>query len=90
MVRIRFTSLLGDRIGGITSVDVAATTVRAALRALTDQYPKLARLVWSEENVANPMMAFFLNGQLLSAGQLEAAVSSGDQIEIVPAVSGGS
>jgi molybdopterin converting factor small subunit len=89
MVRIRFTSLLADRIGGINSVEVAATSVRAALRALTDKYPKVARLVWSEENVVNPMMAIFLNNQLLDAGHLDVAVNTGDQIEIIPAVSGG-
>jgi molybdopterin converting factor small subunit len=89
MVRIRFTGLLADRIGGINSVEVAAATVESALRALTGQYPKLTRLVWSGENVVNPMMAIFLNGQLLGAAQLGAAVKAGDQIEIVPAVSGG-
>jgi len=89
MVRIRFTSLLGQRIGGISSVEVPAATVAAALRALTDRYPAVTRLVWSEENVLNPVMAVFLNDQLLAATELNVAVKPGDQIDIVPAVSGG-
>jgi len=89
MVRIRFTSLLGQRMGGISSVEVAAETVASALRALTDRYPAVTRLVWSEENVLNPMMAVFLNNRLLAAAELDAAVKGGDEIEIVPAVSGG-
>jgi molybdopterin converting factor small subunit len=89
MVRIRFTGTLASRIGGITAVEVAAPTVGAALRALTDRYPALTRLVWLDETAINPMMAVFLNNQLLDAGQLGTAVNSGDQIEIVPAVSGG-
>ena len=89
MVCIRFTSLLGQRIGGLTSVEVSATTVESALHAFTDQYPAVTRLVWSEKNVVNPMMALFLNDKLLEHGELSATVKAGDQIEIVPAVSGG-
>jgi molybdopterin converting factor small subunit len=89
MVRIRFTTFLGERIGGISSVEVSATTVGSALRALTDRYPELARLVWTGEDVINPMMAVFLNDQLVEAGQLGTAVKAGDEIDLLAAVSGG-
>jgi molybdopterin converting factor small subunit len=89
MVRIRFTTFLGERIGGISSVEVSATTVGSALRALTDRYPELARLVWTGEDVINPMMAVFLNDQLVEAGQLGTAVKTGDEIDLLAAVSGG-
>ena len=90
MTRVRFTALLGQRIGGgISFVDVPAATVAGALRALTDQYPAVTRLVWAEENVLNPMMAVFLNDHLLTENELNAAVNPGDQIDIVQAVSGG-
>jgi len=89
MVRIRFTTFLGERIGGISSVEVSATTVGSALRALTDRYPELARLVWTGEDVINPMMAVFLNDQLVEAGQLGTAVKAGDEIDLLAEVSGG-
>jgi molybdopterin converting factor small subunit len=89
MVRIRFTTFLGERIGGISSVEVSATTVGSALRALTDRYPELARLVWTGEDVINPMMAVFLNDQLVEPGQLGTAVKTGDEIDLLAAVSGG-
>ncbi|MGD0976040.1 MAG: MoaD/ThiS family protein [Candidatus Korobacteraceae bacterium] len=89
MVRIRFTTFLGERIGGISSVEVSATTVGSALRALTDRYPELARLVWTGEDVINPMMAVFLNDQLVEAGQLGTSVKTGDEIDLLAAVSGG-
>ena len=89
MVRIRFTTFLGERIGGISSVEVSATTVGSALRALTDRYPELARLVWTGEDVINPMMAVFLNDQLVEPGQLGTALKPGDEIDLLAAVSGG-
>jgi len=89
MVRIRFTTFLGERIGGISSVEVSATTVGLALRALTGRYPELARLIWTGEEVINPMIAVFLNDQLIEAGQLSASVKPGDEIDLLAAVSGG-
>jgi molybdopterin converting factor small subunit len=89
MVLIRFTTLLSERIGGISSVEVSATTVGSALRALTNRYPELARLIWVREDVLNPVMAVFLNDQLVEPGQLGASVKPGDEIEVLAAVSGG-
>ena len=89
MVRIRFTTFFGERIGGISSVEVSATTVGLALRALTDRYPELARLLWIGEDAINPMMAVFLNDQLVEPGKLGTAVKPGDEIDLLAAVSGG-
>jgi molybdopterin converting factor small subunit len=89
MVRIRFTTFLSERIGDISSVEVSATTVGSALRALTDRYPELVRLVWTGEDVANPMMAVFLNDQLIEPGQLGTSLKPGDEIDLLAAVSGG-
>jgi molybdopterin converting factor small subunit len=90
MVQIRLASVLQERIGEISSVDVSADTVSAALRVLTDKYPQLMRLIWvGEVGVANPMLAIFLNDELIGPHQLENPVSPGDQIEILLAVAGG-
>jgi molybdopterin converting factor small subunit len=89
MVRIRFTGFIGERIGGISSVEVSAPTVGSALRALTDRYPELARLIWIGDDIINPMMAVFLNDQLIEAGQLGTSLKPGDGIDLLVAVSGG-
>ena len=89
MVRIRLTSFFAERIGGINSVELSAATVESALRALTDQYPELMRLVWRGEDVINPMIAVFLNDKILAPSQLGASLTEGDQIDIIAAVSGG-
>ena len=70
-------------------MEVSATTVGAALRALTDRYPELARLVWIKEDTVSPMLAVFLNDQLIEPGRMGTSVKPGDQIDLLAAVSGG-
>jgi molybdopterin converting factor small subunit len=91
MVQIHLASFLQERIGGITSVEVSADTVSGALLALTDMYPQLVRMIWAgEQGVASPMMAVFLNNELVEPLRLQAStVKPGDRIEVLIAVSGG-
>ena len=89
MPRIRFTNLFAERIGGVNSVDVAATTVDSALRALTDRHPPLTPLVWAKDGALNPVMVVFLNDRQLGADEIRSSVDAGDQIDIVSAVEGG-
>jgi len=89
MVRIRFTTLFAERIGGISSVEVPATTVESALRALTDRHPQLTPLVWTRGGSLNLVMVLFLNDRQLAPHEVAAAVKPGDEIDIVPALEGG-
>jgi molybdopterin converting factor small subunit len=89
MPRIRFTTLFAERIGGVSAVDVPATTVEAALHALTDRHGELRPLVWTKAGALNPVMVVFLNDRQLTAGEIGTAVAPGDQIDIVPALEGG-
>lgn len=88
-VRIRFTMLFAERIGGITSVEVTALSVEAALHALTARHPELNPLVWTGGGKINPLMVVFLNDQQLTADELSTIVKDGDEIDIVPALEGG-
>lgn len=89
MTRIRFTNLLAERIGGIHAAEVSAATVESALHMLTERYPELKRLLWTDEGTVNPVMAIFLNDRQLGAHEFAAAVEADDEIDIVPAVEGG-
>jgi ThiS family len=89
MPHIRFTNLFAERIGGISSVDVPAATVEAALRALTDRHPDLTTLVWAKDGTLNPVMVVFLNDHQLAAAEIGTAVGPVDEIDIVPALEGG-
>ena len=89
MPRIRFTNLFAERIGGVSNVDVSASTVASALRALTDRHPNLTPLVWAKDGALNPVMVVFLNDHQLAAAEMGTAVAAGDEIDIVPALEGG-
>lgn len=89
MTCIRLHALFAERIGGVGSVQVEAAQAESALRALTDRYPELTRLVWLSEGVVNPVMAVFVNDRQVRGEELSARLGPGDQIEIIPAISGG-
>ena len=88
-VQVRLPALFADRIDGVGTVEVAATTVAGALRALTDHHAELASLVWTAEGALNPVMVLFLNDRQLAGGGLSETVQAGDQLEIIPAIEGG-
>ena len=87
--RVRFPAFFADRIGGVSTVEVSATTVQDALRAVSNRYRELAPLVFTANGAVNPMMVVFLNDTQLSVEQLQSPIKSGDEIQIVPAIEGG-
>ena len=76
-VRIRLPALFADRIDGDSTVEVTATTVETALRALTDEHPALATLVWTAGGALNPVMVLFLNNRQLPRGDIEGHPAAG-------------
>ena len=88
-VRIRLPALFADRIDGVSTVEVTATTVEGALRALTDRHATLATLVWTAGGAINPVMVLFLNDRQLTSGGIADTLHGGDQLEIIPAIGGG-
>ena len=88
-VRIRLPALFADRIDGVSTVEVAATTVEDALRALTDKHAALATLVWTAGDALNPVMVLFLNNRQLAGDRIGQILHAGDQLEIIPAIEGG-
>ena len=88
-VRVRLPSLFADRIDGVSTVEVTATTVTDALRALTNRHAELTTLVWTGDGALNPLVILFLNDRQLPRSGIDETVRSGDQLEIIPAIEGG-
>ncbi len=89
MIRVRLPALFADRIDGVSTVEVGATTVAGALRALTDRHAELTSLVWTGDGALNPLVILFLNDRQLPRSGVDETVRSGDQLEIIPAIEGG-
>ncbi len=88
-VRIGLPALFADRIDGVSTVEVTATTVEGALRALTDRHAALTTLVWTGGGALNPVMVLFLNDRQLTGTRITHTLHSGDHLEIIPAIEGG-
>ena len=89
-VRVRLPALFADRIDGVDTVEVTATTVEEALRALTQRHAELATLVWTAAGTLNPVMVLFLNDRQLAGDAIAQPLHAGDHLEILPAIEGGS
>ncbi len=89
-VTIHVPTPLRSYAGGQTEVEVEATTVGGALRALTGQYPSLSRHLYTEAGALRSFVNVFVNDTNARELSGEAtAVAPGDSLMIIPAIAGG-
>ncbi len=72
--------------GGAEQVEVPGATVGEALRQLERTHPRLAGWVLDERGALRPHVSLFRNDEQAAP---ESPVAAGDQVHIVPAISGG-
>ena len=72
-----------------SSIEVTAPTVRAALTELTERYPEIRDVLFDRSGAVRPTHLVALNGEALTAEELDRASEDEDRIDIVTAVSGG-
>ena len=81
--------LRGDS-GGAAELSLSAASVRAALEKLADEHPRLYRSVCDETGAVRRHVNLFVNHSFLHPREgLDTALSPGDVLTIMPAVSGG-
>ena len=86
MPRLILTGSICERVGGLSSVEVAGDTAAAAIRALEDAYPALRGWVVDEQGMLRRHVRVFLRQ---GAIPLETPVGANDELHIVAAISGG-
>ena len=86
MATVVLRSPLRDLAGGRSSVEVDGGSVGEVLGRLEGEYPRLVGWVRDEHGHIREHVNVFLNGERAAAGQ---AVSPGDQLHVIPAISGG-
>lgn len=90
MPSIRIPSALRTLTGGDSDVDVAASTVRAALAELDKRHPGIAARVLDGEGAVKPFIRIFVGSEDIGAlSGLDTPVTDRDEIAIVPAIAGG-
>ncbi len=81
---------LRDGCGGASELSLSAANMRSALEELERRYPALYRGVCDETGTVRRHVNIFVNtSNIRDREGLDTALSSGDVVTILPAVSGG-
>jgi sulfur-carrier protein len=72
--------------GGSAELQVDGATVHELLRGLEAQHPSMTGWILDERGVIRRHINVFVNGERSRA---ETAVGSGDRVEVLPAITGG-
>jgi len=89
-VKVHVPGALRPYCGGERQLEVAAATVRAALEELEKGHPALHRCICDETGAVRRHVNLFVNtSHVRDLSGLETPLSPGDEIAIIPAVSGG-
>lgn len=81
---------LRDSCAGASKLQIEATTVRNLLETLERLYPALHRSVCDDTGAVRRHINIFVNTQhMRDRSGLDTSLASGDEVTILPAVSGG-
>lgn len=70
-------------------VEVDGATVEESLGGLCRAYPDLRPVLFDADGLPRRAHRFFLNGELLTIGDLTTPVSQSDSVEVLTAIAGG-
>jgi molybdopterin synthase sulfur carrier subunit len=77
---------LKDLAGGNHRLEVDGTTVGEVLRTLESLWPKTTGWILDEHGAVRRHVNVFLNGEQVDA---KATVDAGDQLQVLPSITGG-
>jgi len=86
-IRVHIPASLRKLTGGVSDVEVDATSVREVVQKLDERFPSIGERLM-ESNRLKQGVAVAVNSRLCAAG-LSAAVPPGAEVQFVPALAGG-
>ncbi len=91
MVTIKIPLIWRSACRGEPVVLVQAGSLFRALQAAVEQYPLLETYLFMPTGEVNPVLNFFINQEHVRyKGGLQAPVEEGDEIHVIPMITGGS
>ena len=87
MIRVLVPSPLFSYTGGQKVVEAEGESLAGLLRVLDARYPGMRHRIVDEQDCIRKHIRFFVNGEM--AERLDRTVSTGDEVMIVAALSGG-
>ncbi len=89
-VTVLIPTALRPQVGGQESIDLEGSSVKQVLTALTGEYPELGKRLFKNDSELNRFINVYLNDEdIRFLDNLDTAVSSGDELSIIPAIAGG-
>jgi len=89
-ITIRIPAPLRDCCGGAAKIELSAPSVRAVLGELERRHPALYKSVCDETGAVRRHVNLFVNtSHVRERDGLDTALAPGDEVTILPAVSGG-
>jgi len=88
-VRVEIPRELRSLCGGQAELRVVAGNVRGLLAEIARQHPRVHVGICDERGEPRPHINVFVNDQFLARSELDVSLRAGDQVTILPAVSGG-
>ena len=89
-VTVKVPTLLRPRVGGEPSVEAQGATLREVLDDLDRRYPGFRDGIVAEDGGLHRFINLYVNNEdVRYLGSLEAEISEGDTVSILPAVAGG-
>ena len=77
---------LRNLAGGRSAQEVGGADVQSVLRGLEDLHPSVSGWILDERGTIRRHINVFVNGE---RGGAETSVDSGDRVEVLPAITGG-
>ncbi|HXF16857.1 MAG TPA: MoaD/ThiS family protein [Burkholderiales bacterium] len=87
MIRVFIPSPLFSYTGGQKQIEAAGESLAALLQTLDRRYPGMRHRIVDEQDCVRKHIRFFINGEI--ATRLDQTLTSGDEVMIVAALSGG-
>jgi len=88
-VRVEIPRELRSLCGGQSQLCVVAGNVRGMLAEIARQHPRVHVGICDERGEPRPHINVFVNEQFVARSELDIPLEAGDQVTILPAVSGG-
>lgn len=87
MATVRLRAPLSELADGRRELELEGSTVAEVLRALEREHPDITGWILDERGKIREHVNVFVNRD---CGQEDTAVAPGDQLQVIPAISGGS
>lgn len=88
-VTIKIAALFRKFTNGQEFVKVTGNSPMECLHELETRFPKIRRWLYDKQGNLRPQVWFFVNGQKISADDMNKPLNDGDELFFIVAVSGG-